>query len=90
MLQSIAIDSSTDEEEEDESDPRQKDRWGNLIENINAIENDIRDIKTYAKDSKTDLSLRLQRDIQDTFKCSICHSTPLKPPVIIAKCCKKF
>lgn len=64
VLQNITIDSSSDEE--DESDPRQ-DRWSKLIEKINAIENDIGEIKTYAKDSKTDLPLRLQGDIRDTF-----------------------
>ena len=57
VLQNIAIDSSTNEEK-DESDPQQK-TFGKLMEKLNAIENDIGEIKTYVKDSKADLPLSL-------------------------------
>ena len=30
----------------------------------------------------------LRRIIQDSVKCSICHSVPIKAPVIVGKCCK--
>ena len=26
--------------------------------------------------------------LYDTFRCSICHATPMVPPIIFAKCCK--
>ena len=34
------------------------------------------------------IPLGLRRLFYDTFKCSICQSTPMIPPVIFAKCCK--
>ena len=47
-------------------------------------------IKSSTRDAKTNLPLGLQQDIREVFKCSICHATPLKPPIIIAKCCKNI
>ena len=37
----------------------------------------------------SDLPIGLRRVLRDTFKCQICHSVPVKPPVIVTKCCKK-
>ena len=36
------------------------------------------------------LPLGLQRIIRDTFKCYICHSVPVKPPIIVTKCCENM
>ena len=36
------------------------------------------------------MPLGLKRVINDTFKCQICHSVPIKPPVIATKCCKNI
>ena len=30
----------------------------------------------------------LQRLIRDAFQCKVCLSIPIKPPVIMSKCCK--
>lgn len=34
------------------------------------------------------IPLGLRSILYDTFKCSICQSTPMQPPIIFAKCCK--
>ena len=89
-------DDSTSEEEDgahDNSDLRphsRADRWTKLLDKVEAIGHDIDDIKSSTRDSKANLPLRLQRDIPDVFKCSICHGSPLRPPVIIAKCYKNI
>ena len=87
-------DSTSDEDDAYESEPRskrlKKDRWSKLMEKVDAIGMDIDEIKSFTKDTKTNLPLRLQCDIRDAFKCSICHGTSLRPPVIIAKCCKNI
>lgn len=85
----------TSNEDDDESDPRPKrllktDRWTKLMDKVDATGNDIEDMKSFTKDSKTNLPLKLQNDIREVFKCSICHGMPLKPPVIVAKCCKNI
>ena len=85
----------TSDEDDDVSDPRPKrllktDRWTKLMDKVDAIGNDIEDMKSFTKDSKTNLPIKLQNDIREVFKCSICHGTPLKPPVIVAKCCKNI
>ena len=36
----------------------------------------------------TRIPLSLLKIMRDTFQCSICHIVPVKPPVIITKCCK--
>ena len=32
----------------------------------------------------------LRHVLYDTFKCAICQSTPMIPPIIFAKCCKSI
>ena len=38
----------------------------------------------------TDLPVGLHRLLHDTFMCHICRATPIKPPVIFARCCKRI
>ena len=35
----------------------------------------------------TPVPLGLRGLLQDTLKCNICHISPMKPPIILAKCC---
>ena len=79
VLQNIN-DSTSEEEDGDESDLRPHsrvkiDRWTKLMDKVKAIRNNIDDIESSTRDSKTYLPLRLQRVIWDVFKCSICHGS---------------
>ena len=40
--------------------------------------------------SNVKLPCTLHRQLQDTFKCNICRSSPIKPPVIFSRCCKRL
>ena len=39
-----------------------------------------------AKDTR--IPLGLKRLLRDSFRCRICHIVPIRPPLIIGKCCK--
>ena len=38
----------------------------------------------------TPVPLGLRGLLQDTLKCKICHISPMKPPIILAKCCRSI
>ena len=59
-----------------------------LLKEVGSIKNDLNEIVSFTKESK--IPLGLKRILRDTFKCSICHSVPIKPPVIVTKCCKSI
>ena len=40
--------------------------------------------------TNVELPISFKRLINDTFKYCICHCVSIKPPVIIAKCCKNM
>ena len=50
----------------------------------------IRDMVTDMMTLTSDLPIGLWRVLRDTFKCQICHGVPVKPPVIVTKCCKNM
>ena len=50
------------------------------------IQDTLKEIMAVNKDSR--LPIGLKKVLNDTFKCSICQETPIKPPAIITKCCK--
>lgn len=57
---------------------------------IQDIKDDIEELKSLTTDSTTNLPLGLQNEICGSFKCTICHTLPIKPPIIVAKCCKSI
>ena len=36
----------------------------------------------------SNVPIALIRTMQETFKCRICLSVPIKPPILVSKCCK--
>ena len=46
----------------------------------------VEDLLTFSSGGK--VPIWFQRLLRDTFKCKICLSVPIKPPVIMMKCCK--
>ena len=57
-----------------------------MKEDISEIKNSIADIMSLSITSSIPIALR--KIMTDTFQCNICHAVPIKPPVIITKCCK--
>lgn len=82
-------DSSDDNVEET---PKRKkkadDKMQLLIDEMTATKELLTEMATLSADAE--LPLPFKRLINDTFKCCICHSVPMKPPVIIARCCKNM
>ena len=60
---------------------------------LQRIQDDIREVKEelskmFLLTSTMQVPIALRRLLYDTFRCSICRSTPMKPPIIFARCCK--
>ena len=61
-----------------------------FLQIMSSIKADVEDIKSMTMDANTQLPMGLQNEICGAFKCTICHIVPIRPPVIIAKCCKSI
>ena len=59
-----------------------------IIDEVMSTRDLITEMMTLNDD--TDMPLGLRRVLHDTFKCSICHAFPIKPPIIITKCCRNL
>ena len=86
---SIVIDSSDDD---DFVQPLRKKKFP-LENKIDALFNEIDDLKSKVDvvvnvTKEVNVPLPLVRMMQETFKCTICHEVPAKPPLIVSKCCK--
>lgn len=51
-----------------------------------SIKKSLGEVFTLTKDSK--IPLGLKRIMGETFQCKLCKEVPIKPPLIIGKCCK--
>ena len=65
-----------------------KPKLDKMVETIGDDVSVIRDMMTLT--ANCNLPLGLKRIVHDTFKCYICHSVPIKPLIIVTKCCKKM
>ena len=52
------------------------------------MQNEMKAVFTLSKGTRLPPGLYLQ--LRKTFKCQICHSSPIKPPVIFTRCCKNI
>ena len=57
-------------------------------QDVSAIRETITEMMTLTADCS--MPLGLKRVVNDTFKCYICHVIPVKPPIIVTKCCKNM
>ena len=57
-------------------------------DDVSVIRETVTDMMTLT--ANCNLPLGLKRIVRDTFKCYICHSVPVKPPIIVTKCCKNM
>ena len=57
-----------------------------IKEELGAIRQDLRCL--FEIDSRMKVPVALYRQLCGTFKCVVCHSAPIEPPVIFGRCCK--
>lgn len=59
-----------------------------LTKEVGVIQQEIR--KVFSISSRLTVPIALQQKLIDTFKCNICQTSPISPPVIFARCCKNI
>jgi len=59
-----------------------------LVEEVKEMRKDIQCL--FQITEKTKVSPGLYRQLRETFQCHICRSTPIVPPVIFARCCRRI
>ena len=77
---------SDDEDFEPTNKRGRQEKLDLLLNKVGSIRECLNDMITLTKDARVPMGLK--RIPRDTFKCRICHSVPIKPPVIVTKCCK--
>ena len=92
-------DSSDEDANTDEPKPQKilKTEWeemaqdlGGVAANIEVMKEQIKELLMCTTDSKVQIPLALKNSLKENFKCWICHSLPIKPPVMISKCCRNL
>ena len=78
-----------DSDTEDDFEPiRKKQSLSQVLSEVQEIRKDLQSLFQVTKQMK--LPPGLYRHLNDTFKCHICRSSPIKPPVIFSRCCKRI
>jgi hypothetical protein len=78
-----------DFDEELERKPKRnklEEKFDALSEDMKALRDTVSQVTDLAKMSN--IPIALTRVMKETFQCKVCLSVPIKPPVIISKCCK--
>ena len=80
-----------DDEDDDDFEPtvkykKNKDKLDELISHVSEIKESLDNVMTLTEE--TPIPLPLKRILQDSFTCVVCHASPMKPPILISKCCK--
>ena len=84
----IEIPDSSSDVEETRLPPKRSKQLDDLVLTVKGIRHDLNAVLALSKDTK--LPPGLYAKLKDTFKCHICHSTPISPPVIFTRCCKSI
>jgi len=90
----IVIDSDSDSEA-DFLPQKKKNTCAVACAEVNSLKNEVMVMKDqmhrlFQIDRRMKIPVALQTILQDTFKCHICQTTPICPPVIFARCCKSY
>ena len=85
------IDISSDSD--DDFQPMQKKKYSaskldKIASDVDSIKQDLQDVFKVTKDTQCPLGLK--KILHDTFICHICRKSPMRPPVIYARCCKRL
>ena len=78
----------SESESDDELPPSKDMQLDELALEIKGIRKDISAVVMSSKGMK--LPPGLHTLLHDTFKCNVCHSSPIHPPVIFTRCCKSI
>ena len=77
---------------DDESDipvvKRRKEGIDGIARDIKALKSDVASLFEVSRRSR--IPMGLKKMLIDTFRCTICQSTPMMPPIIFSKCCKSI
>ena len=84
----LRIDDSDSEDDVSTCTAGKKSKQDELMMEVKAIRHDLSAVLSLSKDMK--LPPDLYRQLTDTFKCHICQSTPISPPVMFTRCCKSI
>ena len=88
----INISSSSDEELVPPLVKRRRTAEYVKLSNVSSELREVKDTleKIFTVTNNMSIPIGLRSVLYDTFKCSICQSTPMVPPIIFAKCCKSI
>lgn len=81
------------DDEEDDFKPLSKRHSGGskaILKEISEIKENLASVFKLSASMKNKLPPGLVRHLSETFKCHICSSVPMKPPIIYARCCKRI
>ena len=84
----ICLDSDDDDFAPARKISRTEEKLDSLLDSIDSVKETLGDVMALSKD--TPIPLGLKRLLRDTFRCIICRTVPVQPPVIVTKCCKKI
>jgi hypothetical protein len=77
---------------DDESDiplvKRRKEGIDGIARDIKTLKSDVASLFEVSR--RTRVPMGLKKMLIDTFRCTICQSTPMTPPIIFSKCCKSI
>lgn len=59
-----------------------------IMEDVKSIRHDVQSVLKLTPKSKVPLGLK--QVLLDTFRCNICIATPMVPPIIYTRCCKRI
>ena len=85
---SIVLDLDGDDFEPTRKRLRTENKLDLVLDSMDSIKETLSDVMSLTKDTR--IPIGLKRLMRDAFKCNICQSIPVRPPVIITKCCKKI
>ena len=63
---------------------------GGVAANVEVMNEQIKELLMCKTDSKVQIPLALKYSLKENFKCRICHSLPIKLPVMISRCCRNL
>lgn len=61
-----------------------------ILKEIHDIKEQMASYFQLSANMKTKIPPGLFKQLHETFKCHICSNTPMKPPIIFARCCKRI
>ena len=80
------IDSDEEDFEPRSKKERKEEKLDMILNEVGGIKEALGEMMTLSADSSIPMGLKCI--LRETFKCHICHTVLINPPVIVTKCCK--